>query len=97
MATHVYHPQLPQYDAEATWQAGCPVCEERGNDLPHSLGMLDRDHFQRAWWRMLRWNQDEAPVVDGPEAKLMRCLYDLAVVLERFTELDPFNEPLPGW
>jgi hypothetical protein len=95
--SHVSHTSLPAYDPAATWQKGCPVCEERGNDLPSSLGSLDRESFQRAWWRMLSWNNDESRVTPGPEAQLMWCLYSMAVALERFTDLDPFNEPLPGW
>jgi hypothetical protein len=82
MAAHVYHDGLPGYDPRQIWYDGCPECEWRGANMPHTVGTLDSSNLQRAMERARLWNGD-AHDQTGPISKAEVPLLDFLLIAER--------------
>lgn len=94
--SHAYHEKLPNYNPDSILHDGCEECEDRGNAGLDGLLELDHKNAQRAAERMIAWQmRGELRPTDDSEARLLKTVYLMFVWLERFTTLDPLNQPLP--
>lgn len=71
------------------WHDECPTCTERAEGLPASINQLDDVNRIRAWhyMRARKWSTGRVepwaePLSDN-DAKLLNCLYEIAVFFER--------------
>jgi hypothetical protein len=84
--THAYHDALRGYDDRQIWYDDCEECEERGQQLPYSLGMLDNERFARAWQRADDWNHDRFEVtgrISIAERPLLETLWAMQIAFQR--------------
>jgi len=90
VSAHVHH---PRGEGSPTLFDGCPGCDR------HALGgglTLDRDRFREAWdvMMLVEW-EGNAAYRSHNEARLCGDLYRTAVLLERYTTVDP--KEMPWW
>lgn len=81
MATHSPHPDIHTHGLAD----GCERCDE----LAERPLELDHDNFANAWYRMVDVEWGESSYRSGNEAKLGHRLYQTALILERYTPIDP--------
>ncbi len=95
MAMHVYHQGLPGYNANAVLQDGCPECEDRSKRGLDGFLELDEGNSRKLWYLMVRseWggSEDNHRAVSACDARMSKALYRVAVMLERYSNVKPWN------